>query len=223
MCYSAPVSISYFAIMLVIIIYLFKRNKNNDRFYASVFFFVNLVQFGEYFIWKNLKNPEMNRIGSKIIKLAIYAQPLALFGGALYFGKINPKYKVLFNYIAYFYIFVFGIEFANILFNKSNNLQVVKNSGNHLNWKQNLSNNTVFNTNFVGTLYLLTFAFLIFDNNVKRGLAIAAVIYLMLAINYFQLKNNDTWKSMWCFLGNFTPIIYLFITSKIMNLSLIHI
>ena len=51
------------------------------------YFYVNFVQLGEYVIWKNLKNPKMNKIGSKIIKLAIYAQPLAIFLGGLYFEK----------------------------------------------------------------------------------------------------------------------------------------
>lgn len=138
MCYSAPVSIIYFLIILIIIFYLFNRNQGNDRWYAILFLCINFVQLGEYIIWKNLKNPKMNKLGSKIIKLAIYAQPLAIFLGGLYFGKINEKYKKIFKYLAYIYIVIFGIEFINIILEKNSILDIVTNNIYHLDWKVNL-------------------------------------------------------------------------------------
>jgi len=213
MCYSAPVSILYFSIILIIIYYLFNRNQGNDRWYAIIFLCVNFVQLGEYVIWKNLKNPKMNKLGSKIIKLAIYAQPLAIFLGGLYFGKINEKYKNIFKYLAYIYIVIFGIEFVNIILEKNSILNIVTNNKYHLDWKGNLFNNNIFPVFIMTIMYTISFLFINFDTNIKIGIMLTIYIYFIYFINFFNLKNN-TWKSMWCFLGNLTPIVYLIITYK---------
>lgn len=55
---------------------------------------------------------------------------------------------------------------------------------------------------------------MIFDANIKIGIIISFYIYFSLFINLFNFKNNS-WKSMWCFLGNLSPIVYLIITYKI--------
>ena len=71
MCYNAPTSIIFFCIISVVIFYLWRRNQNNDRWFALFFMSVNLIQLGEFFIWEYLKNPKMNKFGTKIVKLAI--------------------------------------------------------------------------------------------------------------------------------------------------------
>ena len=205
MCYNAPTSIIYFCVILVIIFYLWKRNKNNDRWFSLFFACINFVQLGEFFIWRYMNNPKINKIGTKIVKLSIYLQPLAILLGGMLIGNINKKYKKIFNILTIIYSVIFGYEVIKTFFTPVN---VSKQLGNHLNWNKNIFPNNIF----LGFLYIVCFLFLFFQNgNIIQSLILISFIYLTLLINKLSLKNNS-WKSMWCFLGNFTPIIYLLTT-----------
>jgi hypothetical protein len=209
MCYNAPTSIIYFCIISAVIFYLWRRNQNNDRWFSLIFICINLVQLGEFFIWRYIGNPKMNKFGTKIVKLSIYAQPLALFLGGFLIGNINKKYKKIFNIFVIIYTIIFGIEFIHVLFTK---VMISNKLGNHLTWDKDLFANTVFNNHIVNILYFISFLFLFFQNSsFIQSLLIISFLYITFIINYLSLK-NDTWKSMWCFLGNFTPIIYLLTT-----------
>jgi|688.fasta_scaffold86530_2 hypothetical protein len=210
MCYNAETSIVYFIIISIIIIFLWIRNKNNDRICSIIFIFINLVQLGEFFIWKGLnKNVSLNQFGSKLIKLSIYMQPLIIVLCSYFIKDINIKLKKILLVISIIYVIIFGIEIINTLFHKIN---PSKNIGFHLDWNNNLFTNTYFNPILLRILYFISFMFILFQSNIILSMIIVIFIYLSFAINFFSLKNN-TWQSMWCFLGNFTPIIYLILTT----------
>ena len=210
MCYNAETSIVYFIIISIIIIFLWIRNKNNDRFFSIIFTFINLVQLGEFFIWKGLnKNISLNKFGSKLIKLCIYMQPLIIVLCAYFIKDMNTTFRKILLVILIIYVIMFGTEIIKALFNKIN---PSKNIGFHLDWNNNLFTNTYFNPILLRVLYFSSFMFILFQSNIILSIILIIFIYLSFAINFFSLKNN-TWQSMWCFLGNFTPIIYLILTS----------
>lgn len=205
MCYNAPTSIIYFCIISVIIFYLWRRNKNNDRWFSLLFACVNFVQLGEFIIWRYINNSKINKIGTKIIKLSIYLQPLVILLGGMLIGNINKKYKNIFNILTVIYSVIFGYEIIKSFFI---NVNVSKKLGNHLDWNKNIFPNNYF----LGSLYIISFLFILFQNgNIIQSLILILFIYLSFLIDKLFLKNN-TWKSIWCFLGNFTPIIYLLTT-----------
>jgi len=210
MCYNAETSIIYFIIISIIIVFLWFRNKNNDRICSIIFTFINLVQLGEFFIWKGLnKNINLNKFGSTLIKLSIYMQPLIIVLCTYFVKDINIKLKKILLVISIIYVIIFSIEIINTLFHKIN---PSKNIGFHLDWNNNLFTNTYFNPILLRILYFISFMFILFQSNIILSTLIVFFIYLSFAINFFSLKNN-TWQSMWCFLGNFTPIIYLILTT----------
>jgi hypothetical protein len=210
MCYNAPTSIIYFGIISIIIVFLWMRNKGNDRWFALFFTFANMVQLGEFFIWTGLgnKNKSMNLLGSKLIKLSIYAQPLAITLGAKFLGKIDKKYDTIINVLAVVYGVLFGIEVLRALVNP---VVPSRQAGHHLTWNNNLFNDTLISGTFLSFIYAISFFIIFFQKDKIQALFIVAFVYLALAVNYFSLKNN-TWQSMWCFVGNFTPVLYLLMT-----------
>jgi hypothetical protein len=62
MCVSKEVSLGAFILCTIMCLYLFKRNKPNDRWVALFFIYIGCMQYLEYLMWSDQecsgKNPD---------------------------------------------------------------------------------------------------------------------------------------------------------------------
>ena len=76
MCYDAKTSLSTFIIGSVFLLFLFIRNYQLDRFFVFVWIPVILIQLCEYFMWKDQKCGDVNRLNFNlwisIIKISTF-------------------------------------------------------------------------------------------------------------------------------------------------------
>lgn len=91
MCWSARVSLITFVVALIGIIYLYRRNKPNDRWIAIFMLVVSLIQLAEYFMWKHPKCNQVNKLASMFALFILALEPAANMVGGLAMGKVANK------------------------------------------------------------------------------------------------------------------------------------
>ena len=66
MCINAEVSISGFIVCSVTCLYLYKRNKLNDRWIAITFGYIGIIQLLEYLMWIDQECSGLNQIATDL-------------------------------------------------------------------------------------------------------------------------------------------------------------
>lgn len=92
MCWSKEVSLGSFLIAISGCLYLYNRNKPNDRWISLFGGTISFIQLAEYFIWKsNTENCDnMNKYASMAILFILFMEPLSnMIGGLIYNDKSN--------------------------------------------------------------------------------------------------------------------------------------
>ena len=104
MCITKEVSISTFFICTISCIYLYQRNKRNDRWVALLFGYIGLMQFLEYLMWTDQECSGINQKATRVAFYIIILQPLVSVLIAYYMtnGKIPPwLYMIEIIYVIY--------------------------------------------------------------------------------------------------------------------------
>lgn len=209
MCYSATTSFLTFTIMAISTIYLIYRNYPNDRWVAIVFISAGLMQLLEYFMWKDQSCGVMNHIATMLALLLLMIQPIAILIGAYYFGDIVIDKKKLAP-IIWIYGIIIGIFAINWINYASKKRLCSRPNGIHLDWDFSKWINSPVMKIFWVLYYLVVLLFFM-----SRPWYLGAIVGILLIgsrlFSVFYVKNR-AWKSWWCWVVNFIPIIYIIVS-----------
>ena len=204
MCYSATTSFLTFTIMAISTIYLIYRNYPNDRWFAIVFISAGLMQLLEYFMWKDQSCGRMNHLATIGALLLLLIQPIAVLIGAYYFGDlIFDKNKLA--PIIWIYGIIIGIFGINWINYASKKRLCSLPSGIHLDWDFSPV------MKIFCVLYYLVILLFFMSRPWYLGAMIGILLIGTLLFSVFYVK-NPSWKSLWCWVVNFIPIIYIIIS-----------
>ncbi len=197
MCYNQTISFITFTIMAISTLYLIYRNYPNDRWVAIVFISAGLMQLLEYFMWKDQSCGRMNHLATIWALLLLLIQPIAVLIGAYYFGDLIFDKNKLSPIIG-----IFGINWINYVSKKR---LCSRPSGIHLDWDFR-SMMKIF-----CVLYYLVILLFFMTRPWYLGGIIGILLIGSLLFSVFYVK-NPSWKSLWCWVVNFIPIIYIIIS-----------
>ena len=211
MCYNKSVSLITFLVMAISTACLIYRNYPNDRWFAIVFISVGIMQLIEYFMWANKSCGLVNHLATIGAFILILIQPITILMSAYYFGTVRFDKKKLVPII-----WMYGIIFGTIAINGIN--AVTKNrlcslpNGKHLDWnvgKLLFGNKTLIY--FCAFLYFLPFPLFLLSRPWYLGAIIAIMLIGTLIFSVFFVK-TPSWKSLWCWISNFIPVIYIILS-----------
>ena len=106
MCWNKDVSINTFVFTCLGLLFIYYANtytKYKNAFLSNVYCYIFFLSFSsmqllEHFIWKNLKNEQMNMFLSKIGLLLILSQPIAALSMSIT-DDIPRRNKMIFYYV----------------------------------------------------------------------------------------------------------------------------
>lgn len=204
MCYNQTISLLTFAVMAISTIYIIYRNYPNDRWVAIVFISAGLMQLLEYFMWKDQSCGITNHVATILAFIVLLIQPIAVLIGAYYFGDLIFDRKKLAP-IIWIYGIIIGIFAINwINFTNKNRLCSHPN-GRHLDWDFKPM------MKIFSFMYYLIFLLFFMSRPWYLGAIVGIFLIGSLLFSVFYIK-NPSWKSWWCFVVNFIPIIYIIIS-----------
>lgn len=209
MCYSTTASLLTFTIMAISTIYLIYRNYPNDRWVAIVFISTGIMQLVEYFMWKDQSCGMMNHLATMCAFLVLLIQPIAVLIGAYYFGDlVFDKRKLVPIILLYAIIIVIiGINWINYGMKKR---LCSRPNGRHLDWDFSKWINRPIIKIFWFMYYIVVVLFFMsrpwYLGTIVRILLIGSLLF-----SVFFVKNSS-WKSWWCWIVNFIPIIYIIVS-----------
>ena len=101
MCISAEVSMIAFLTCSITCIYLYKRNRTNDRWISLIFGYFGIIQLLEYLMWIDQECSGLNQIATDYSLIHVVLQPvLSLFVAYLLVKKVpNWSYLLLLLYL----------------------------------------------------------------------------------------------------------------------------
>ena len=200
MCWNQYVSLNTFifsTFVLVLIIYNNKYSpykiKSIDNIYYQIFLmsFIS-IQLIEFFLWRNLKNKELNAFFSKIGALLLLFQPVA---SLMTLKNISLRTNMLIAYcIPFFSYFIYKL-------NTTEFKTVVAENG-HLKWEWGHFEGSKFIVLFFWLFFLF---FSLFVN--KKYLGLGYVIVLLL-LTLYSYHSSGTFGSLWCWSANTLMIYY---------------
>ena len=203
MCYSATISLLTFFAMAISTIFLMYRNYPNDRWFAIVFISAGIMQLVEYFMWRNQYCGRMNHLATIGAFLILLIQPIATIIGEYFFGNLVINKKKLLPIIWIYGIIIGILAIIGINYGMKNRLCSLPN-GKHLDWS--------ISKLFGGKIGIYVFFFLYYAIFLllllSRPWYFGFIIAIMLLGTLFFIK-NPSWKSIWCWIVNFIPIVYI--------------
>ncbi len=175
--------------MLALMIYnnnytKYKVEGFNIYWYMFILSFCSM-QLVEFFLWRNLDDPQKNRLWSMAGQLLLTSQPIA-------------SLLLLQSTIKYWMILVYIIGSLFIFYNSKKVFKTTTLDG-KLKWSWIPFSTTVH----VFWLFFLLFSFVVN----KYYKALCAVLFL-LSITYYSNFTNGTGGSLWCWTINFIMIFY---------------
>jgi hypothetical protein len=206
MCWNPDISLNtfIFAIFALLFIYLantYTKYKNVDNLYFYLFFLVvAFVQLMEFFLWRNLKNNDLNILFSRILFCLVIIQPIIL---SFMIPKTNNNNA---NVIILFYlIFIIYVKFNNP--NLVIRTSIGKNG--HLLWEW-----TKFkNYKIIIMIFLLFYIIpVLLINNISIIIITLGIIF----ISIYSSDTDGTFGSVWCWVSN---VILLFFIIDILLLK----
>ena len=210
MCYDAKTSLSTFIIGSVFLLFLFIRNYQLDRFFVFVWIPVILMQLCEYFMWKDQKCGDVNRLGTICGFLLLKFQPLFIVVGVRFFAKSKVSDKVLNIIVGIVSILFIIIVSITILKKKTFSICSKPRRHKHLSW----DHGNLFNLSPKGIIwqyyYIYYLVLLLSLTLIPQSLGILYfVIYLASIVftHYINYGKSDAWKSYWCHISNYLLII----------------
>jgi len=183
MCWSAKVSLNtYIVAVFGTLFALVNGAPINMVVWLHIF---SMMQLAEYFIWKNIKDPDWNRIASSFGLFILVLEPIASMF-LMEPGSLRNIFMIA--YVAYLLLVLF------LYYPWSPRTGVAKNG--HLQWLwQNAEMPFIFNIIWVSFFILPLF----FSKHYLLG--IIAVVTVL--ITMYTYNKHGTWGSMWCWIANF--------------------
>ena len=204
MCYNQTTSFLTFTIMAISTIYLIYRNYPNDRWVAIVFISAGLMQLLEYFMWKDQSCGITNHLATMLALLLLLIQPIAVLIGAYFFGDlIFDKNKLA--PIIWIYGIIIGIFGINWINYASKKRLCSRPNGIHLDWDFRPM------MKIFCVLYYLVILLFFMSRPWYLGSIVGILLIGSLLFSVFYVKNTS-WKSWWCWIINFIPIIYIILS-----------
>ena len=208
MCISAEVSISGFIICSVTCIYLYKRNKINDRWVAILFGYFGIMQFLEYLMWIDQKCSGLNQMATDMGFLHNIMQPIISILVAYLMIKNVPKWI----YIPLLLYLVYSLPKIWMMKDKNQCSKPCSKKNIGLSW--NYTNTD--NPRIVWLIFALALAipFLAME---KNGLLYFSLMMAIYIISYFIAQNrckgsvNPSQGSWWCLMAVLFPLSAIFI------------
>lgn len=205
MCYNQTISLFTFTVMAISTIYLIYRNYPNDRWVAIVFISAGLMQLLEYFMWKDQSCGRMNHLATIGAFLLLLIQPIAVLIGAYYFGDLVFILKNKLAPIIWIYGIIIGIFAINWINYASKKRLCSRSNRIHLDWDFK----PIMKIFWV--LYYLVILLFFMSRPWYLGGFIGLLLIGTLLFSVFYVKNTS-WKSLWCWIINFIPIIYIILS-----------
>jgi hypothetical protein len=202
MCWNQYVSINTFIFSIFILILIAFNNKYSPykiREFDSIFvyiFFISFIsmQLIEFFIWRNLKNKNMNKLFSILGAFILLVQPIA---SLMMLKNYNLRWKMVATYgIPAFIYFIYQLNHHNFYTGVSKN--------GHLKWNWSISN-TKISFAFIFYLYFLMYSIFI-----NRHYLLIVYSILLLVLSYYLYVKDDTVNSIWCWAVNTLMLIFAF-------------
>lgn len=202
MCWNQYISLNTFTFGVFVLLLIAFNNKYSnyklDEFTNPyVYFFVMsfiTMQLVEFFLWRNLDNPFMNRLFSSLGALLLVIQPIA---SLTMLNNIALRNKLLLIYSIPSLIFI-----VYQLTNNKFNTTISK--GGHLKW--NWSKSSV-NFSIIGYIFYLFFLYFSLFYN-KQYISILLTLPLFF-IMYYTFYKDGSAGSLWCWSVNITMLYYL--------------
>ena len=197
MCWNKDISLNtfLFSVFALLFIYItntytkYKTHSFDNKWVYVVTLMVSSMQLLEYFIWKNIKNRDMNIFLSKIGLLLIFLQ----IGFFILLADKAYRDLILFAFV----VFSMAVYFYKSMYSPFVFKTTISKNG-HLSWEW---------LRFPGIekIILLTGLFfyllpLLLMKQVNQSNVILGSIFFIAA--YLFLKKDNTYGSMWCWLVN---------------------
>lgn len=197
MCWSFEVSLGTLIFATLGSLYLFNRNRSNDRFYAYFIFVISLMQGADALAWFSINNslPNLNKYSSILARILIAAQ-IPLIYWYLYKTTFDKKYlNVCTNFIGYFIYVAYIIwkDYPKFAITTKNNC----NNDCHLEWSW-LPPLNKLNYWLVFLLYgsLLLYPLITIED--KRRPIMILIPVLTLLYSLYKYRETKIWGSYWC-------------------------
>lgn len=202
MCWNKDVSLNTFlfsSFVLCLIIYnnaytQYKIEELNSIWVYLFFISFILMQFFEYFIWLNVKNPLYNSIFTILATLLLLVQPIAT-------NMLITNKSVQQNMLLIYLICM--IPFAGYRFMTKKINSTVSDLG-HLQWNMLLDYRLV-EDRVITVLWFLFFLFPLFYEGKIFGFLFGFITLLIIIYKYYK---DNTIGSMWCWIVNSIMIYY---------------
>lgn len=102
MCWNKEVSITTFILAIIGSVYLYQRNKPNDRWVAVFAATIAFIQLAEFLMWSDLECGTINRYASMLALLVLAMEPFMNMVGGIYFS--NTPHKPFLKYLLLSYL-----------------------------------------------------------------------------------------------------------------------
>lgn len=204
MCFSEQASIIAFVVGMVGSALCVSLGTITDKIIGYYFVFIALIQGTEFFIWRNQKCDNYNRMFTLMGMVLNHLQPIVLASIILFLNANIRNYPyfliALLTYICvivpYSWKFIQDPEKHCTIKNKQNG---------HLQWNWN-SLQYYFT---VYAIYVFTTAMLFVVGLPSQKIGIyMAILAVITYIISGRIYKNNTVGSMWCYFAAFTPICY---------------
>lgn len=203
MCWNAEVSLntflfSFFTLTLVYYNNEYTKYKNPifENKWLYIFLLLTfLMQFIEFFIWKNLKTV-YNSFLTKVAFILIYLQPIA---SLMLLSNITIRNYFLFTYIA------LGIPYLILLINSNRTNTTVSKNG-HLIW--NCFNNKIEGIKISRIAFSIWLFFLLFSLFYEQKWF--GLLFGIITLSVFIYKEAVSSGSTWCWFVNSFSFYLLF-------------
>jgi hypothetical protein len=209
MCVSKEVSLGAFIVCTIMCLYLFKRNKPNDRWVAVFFIYIGCMQYLEYLMWSDQECSGKNQKATEIAFYHNVLQPVVSISVAFYFtnGKLP--------------LYVYGIFILYLLtslpkiYEKKNPNQCSKPCSKEkdgLSWEYTATENPKY---VWGIFCLALLAPLI--SMKKHGIIYSGLILVTYIIAHFISVSRCKYRivppngSWWCLMASIVPLTAIYI------------
>ena len=203
MCWNPDISINTFIFSCFVLLFIYFTNTytkyktplfDNPIVYIFILSIVSM-QLIEFFLWRNLKNKDINQSLSKLASFLFILQPLFLM---LLIPVLKIRNTMLLFYIPFmaFYL-IYKKIYSPINFHTS----VGKNG--HLSWEF---------VNIKGYENIFTFIYLLFYISAilfVNNLLIALFLIPSFLISLFFYFKDNTFGTMWCWMSNLFLLYFL--------------